>query len=387
MSDCQKLSAGEWVEVRSKEEILATLDSKGQIEGLPFMPEMFACCGRRFRVQKRAHKTCDTISGMYEGRSMKDAVHLHDLRCNGKAHGGCEAGCLIFWKEAWLRKVSGPDTAPDVATGKTCSASNGNSTGCSEADVIRNARIAGQNESEEPVYVCQTTELLSATRRLSPWDTRQYFEDISSGNVGLGRMVNGFIYMGYKWLVETIRGRGARALRRLYDATAGLRGGYPYPRRRGTVATGVQTPTGRLNLQPGELVRVKSHQAILATLDDRNRNRGLLFDAEMVPFCGRTYRVLKCVTRIVDEKTGRMIPMKTPCVILEGVVCEARYSSCRLFCPRGLYSYWREIWLERVEEKNGRTLDFEAGTTTRQQRFSEPDQPGRLSEAEAVRHG
>jgi hypothetical protein len=235
--------------------------------------------------------------------------------------------------------------------------------------------------------VCQTTELLAATQRLSPWDTRQYFEDISSGNVGLGRMLNGFIYMGYKWLVETIRGRGARVLRRLYDATAGLRGGYPYPRRRGTVATGVQTPTGKLNLQPGELVRVKSHQEILATLDDRNRNRGLLFDAEMVPFCERTYRVLKCVTRIVDEKTGRMIPMKTPCVILEGVVCEARYSSCRLFCPRGLYSYWREIWLERVEEKNGRTLDFESGTPTRRQRFSEPGQTGRLSEAEAVRHG
>jgi hypothetical protein len=60
--------------------------------------------------------------------------------------------------------------------------------------------------------------------------------------------------------------------------------------------------------------------------------------------------VLKPVKRIVDEKTSRMIEMKTPCVVLEGVVCQARYSECRLFCPRAIYSYWRENWLERVPE-------------------------------------
>ena len=42
-----KLRAGEWVEVRSKEEILKTLDKRGQLEGLPFMPQMFALWGRR----------------------------------------------------------------------------------------------------------------------------------------------------------------------------------------------------------------------------------------------------------------------------------------------------------------------------------------------------
>lgn len=33
------------VEVRSKEEILKTLDRKGQLNGLPFMPQMFEFCG------------------------------------------------------------------------------------------------------------------------------------------------------------------------------------------------------------------------------------------------------------------------------------------------------------------------------------------------------
>jgi len=68
----------------------------------------------------------------------------------------------------------------------------------------------------------------------------------------------------------------------------------------------------------------------------------------MVPYCGKTYRVLKRVTKIVNEKTGKIQELKTPAVILETVICQARYSECRLFCPRSLYPFWREIWLERI---------------------------------------
>ena len=45
-----KLSAGDWAEVRSKEEILAPLDGNGCLDGLPFMPKMFKWCGQRFQV-------------------------------------------------------------------------------------------------------------------------------------------------------------------------------------------------------------------------------------------------------------------------------------------------------------------------------------------------
>ncbi len=56
------------------------------------------------RVGKRAHKTCDPAVGI-GGRKMASTVHLENIRCNGSAHDGCEAGCLIFWKEAWLKPV------------------------------------------------------------------------------------------------------------------------------------------------------------------------------------------------------------------------------------------------------------------------------------------
>jgi hypothetical protein len=83
-------------------------------------------------------------------------------------------------------------------------------------------------------------------------------------------------------------------------------------------------------------------------LNTSNKNTGLYWDAEMVPYCGGTYRVLKRVTKIIDENTGKMRAMRRPCIILDSVVCKSKYSECRMFCPRSIYSYWREIWLERV---------------------------------------
>src|SRR6185503_14409351 len=99
------LRAGEWVEVRSKEEILRTLDKKGQLDELPFMPAMFAYCGRRMQVRKSAHKTCDTINWT-GGRRMTAAVHLDDAYCDGAGYDGCQARCLLFWKEAWLKRAN-----------------------------------------------------------------------------------------------------------------------------------------------------------------------------------------------------------------------------------------------------------------------------------------
>src|SRR5208283_696100 len=110
----------------------------------------------------------------------------------------------------------------------------------------------------------------------------QYIEDYTSGNIRLGKLLRGFIYMGYRWLINLGIGLG-RPLRSLYDAFQKLCGGVPYPRRPGRIPKGAATPTADLNLQAGELVRVKSHQAILDTIDESNKNRGLYFDAEMVP--------------------------------------------------------------------------------------------------------
>jgi hypothetical protein len=356
------LRVGEWVDVRSKDEILSTLDKKGQMEGLPFMPQMFQHCEKRFRVFKRAHKTCDTVN-QTGGRRMSNAVHL-ELRCDGAAYGGCQAACLIFWKEAWLKRVNAEPAqqTPSDPIRPVQSSASESTARCTEEDVLAGTRAQGQQDEQDPIYVCQATQVPAATTPLRRWDLRQYAEDYRSGNVGLGRIFCGAIYANYYNLSRAGLGLG-RVMRWLYDRFQALRGGLPYPRKRGTIPAGQRTPPPVLSFQPGEWVRVKPYEQILATLDTDNKNRGLYFDAEAVPFCGGIYRVLSRVNRIVDEKSGKLLNFKNECVILEGVWCQARYSDRRMFCPRSIYAYWREIWLERVPEGD-RGLMNSAGCET-----------------------
>jgi hypothetical protein len=345
-----KLRTGDWVEIKSKDEILKTLDKGGQLDGLPFMPEMFKFSGKRFRVYKRAHKTCDTVYPV-RGRRVSNAVHL-ETRCDGEAHGGCQARCLLFWKEAWLKRVDGDLVHPAIpeSNGDYRRASIGSSTVCTEQDVRAAALLPSSGREEDPTYVCQATRLPDFTTSLQWWDIRQYLEDYRSGNVGLRQILNGFIYSTYYSLSNAGIGLGP-LMRWLYDRFRPLWHGTQFPRKAGTIPLGQPTPTERLNLQSGELVRVKSHDEILKSLNTEGKNRGLYFDAEMVPYCGGTYRVLSRVSRILDEKTGKLIKIKNDCLILEGVFCRSRYSYCRMFCPRSIYGYWREIWLERIPDK------------------------------------
>ena len=107
-----------------------------------------------------------------------------------------------------------------------------------------------------------------------------------------------------------------------------------------------RTPVGTLELQPGELVEIKSMEEMRATLDDKGRNRGLACDIELKTFCGRHYRVLGRLDRMISEPTGEMRKVEAT-VILDGNTCMcARVVGG---CPRLEYTYWREVWLRRVE--------------------------------------
>ena len=325
------LRVGEVVEVRSQEEVLATLDSKGTLEGLPFMPEMLTHCGKRFTVRKRAHKVCDDISG--SGLRRMNAVLLDDVRCDGSAHGGCNAGCPMLWKEAWLRKVdplSSSQTSEtasiSAATDTVIGLANGRANGCTPEMLVAATRaMPHDTKSDEETFSCQATEMLRASGELIPaWSPGQYVEDIRSGNVGFLEFIRGF----------------------MKSAVMPSRWEWRHPLIHGKLKKGT-TPSRLLDLQPGEVVRIKSRKEIVATLDTSNRNRGLSFDKEMLKYCGRMVRVRHRVDRIINENTGRMIHFKTDCVVLDDVVCSGDY---RRLCPRRNFPYWREIWLERVSD-------------------------------------
>ena len=304
------------VEVRTIDEILSTLDERARLEALPFMPEMLKFTGRRFRVASRADRTCDRVErkGI---RTMTDSVHLDGVRCDGSQHDGCEAACLIYWKEAWLKRVDANGTHATPAAGD--SAFETARAHPAAARIFDSTKKAG---SGEPVYSCQATEALHYTAAPVQGAKHSYWQDVRCRNVSWHEAVR-------TSLVER------------FNAFQGRRGGTQYPSVGGA---GTKTPAETLDLQPGEFVEVRTKDEIFDTLDGESRNRGLSFDREMLPYCGGTYRVLKRVTRIIDEPTGRMVPMKRDCVILDGVVCTGRYHE---LCQRAIYPFWREIWLRR----------------------------------------
>ncbi len=316
----KRARAGDVVELRPPAEILATLDEEGRLDGLPFMPEMLTYFGKRLRVAARVERACDTIGPAVGVRRIPDAVILDDLRCDGFAHGGCQAACRLYWKEQWLRPA---DEVPATLDR-------------SDTDFEELARrvsgVSAGVENGVPVYRCQATALLEAsvavTRRESP---RSYVEELYSSNVGPGR----FAAVVARTLGESLAKRArlmSRGLFMPYDADTRERTGPPP------------------ELQPGQLVRIRSRDEIARTLGANGKHKGLWFDREMARYCGRTARVLKKVERIVDERTGRMIELKNDCYILDGVVCIGDRSKGRRFCPRAIYPYWRACWLEVLAE-------------------------------------
>jgi hypothetical protein len=303
-----RLRPGDIVEVRGPQEILQTLDADGALDQLPFMPEMIAYCGKTFRVSRRVLNTCN--SGPYpdmRGFTKDDVVLLDGLRCSGAGHDGCQKGCVIFWREAWLRKVenTAKSNVPDSEKSK-------------ESDPLR-ARL--KTLARPNIYFCQASELLKVTKTLSRGERiANCFAEVRSGNCGLLEM----IWRVAIWLTWKVR----RVVFGIYA--------------RGDKKS---TPTESLNLRPGERVEVKSMNSIIETLNETARNRGLLFFPNMRTLCGSERRVERRLDRIIVDGTGEMREVRNT-VYLEGSHCGCPYMAFG-GCSRGEFAYWREIWLRR----------------------------------------
>jgi len=316
---------GDWVEIRPLAEIMATLDENGALEATPFMPEMAQYAGQRFQIAKSAHKTCDP-TGSSELRRVADAVHL-TTRCDGAAHDGCEARCLLFWKRAWLKPVDSRVAGePSPAPGD-------------DVDLSRLHKATRRTtESGELRYRCQVTEIVAATTPLPTSNLRQYVEDVASRNIPPVEFARELARAYAKAI-------GRKALRLI-----GLDGSRASVRKPGAA---MARDAAKLDLAIGEWVKIRPAEEIRATLDDESKNRGLVFEQEMLRHCGKTYRVVARLSRIIDENSGRMIKLTNDCIALDGLTCRGLDNRKRLFCPRGPFFYWRESWLERTDPPPG----------------------------------
>jgi len=174
---------------------------------------------------------------------------------------------------------------------------------------------------------CQPTYLGKTTPPLHVWDIGQYLWEIKSGTCKPLEFSQSLLERARVWLSQTVE--------RVVNG-----------HRKMTLSGKCKvTPTVALNLLPGELVEIKNKEEILFTLDSEGRNRGLVFTPEMLKYCGKRYRILKRLDKMINEQTGKMRQIANT-VILERVTCDGEaHGGCQRCC----YCLWREIWLKRVE--------------------------------------
>jgi hypothetical protein len=104
------LQPGEWVRVRSPEEIGRTLNAGAAHRGLLFTHEMVQYCGMTFRVRSRVDRLIDENTGKLL-HMKQECIALEDVVCKGHYTSGawfCAREHLPLWREDWLERVEAP---------------------------------------------------------------------------------------------------------------------------------------------------------------------------------------------------------------------------------------------------------------------------------------
>jgi hypothetical protein len=261
---------------------------------------------------------------------MDDTVHLAGVRCDGAFHGGCQAYCLLYVKEQWLERVPEPTQAATPP-------SPPDDIGDLDARADLEAMLDAYATKAPNVWRCQATQALEASSPLV--GHRHYLTDLRTRNVPLRTFAAGMV-------MAAVNGYQEFSARHL-PGRLQFRDGHRLPDMRGRVREDQWPDSPGFDLQPGDLVEVRSRQEIIATLDDNQMNRGLWFDEEMAHLCGRRGRVLFRVERLIDEKTGRMLRIKKDLFVVEGMLgCRGVYHK---LCTRSVIAMLREAWLRKVD--------------------------------------
>lgn len=289
------------VRVKSKELILALLNEKGMTDGLPFMPEMFPCCGEIFKIHKCISRIFIEGTGVYEH---KESFILEGVRCNGAFHRDCQRACNILWKKEWLE-----------------------STGTESKQNITEKKSDGQKYFFlDKSLICQgqASVFLNYGKPLSFWDYKQYLYDIRTKNLS----VSGILVM----LCRTFfRRTGWDFLKKLKSLT---------------LLKNEKHLIGNSSIKKGDLVEIRSVKEIQMTLNKKNKLKGLLFSEVMWKFCGKKFRVLKQIEHMINEQTGVFVKLSDT-YLLNNNICDGLDFRG---CPRECYWFWKKDWLKKLRE-------------------------------------
>lgn len=100
----KELSPGDWVRIRSREEIESTLNMFKELHNCAMMPDMWQYCETVQQVLKPVERFVDERD--YRLKRARGLVLLKDLICQGTPdYGRCDRACFYFWHVEWLEKV------------------------------------------------------------------------------------------------------------------------------------------------------------------------------------------------------------------------------------------------------------------------------------------
>ena len=150
-------------------------------------------------------------------------------------HGGCDRACLIFWNESWLKRSGSLTSSNGFHLPKVC-----------RAHLESLAIVDGQ-------FFCQSTEILNASKPLPWWEPKQYLWDLKYNRTSVVHFLQSLFIAFYNKVAHVSRLKPWRFV----------------------VGSAENFREQPLNLQPGDLVRVKSLSQIRQTLDAEGKHQNL----------------------------------------------------------------------------------------------------------------
>ncbi len=101
----ERLQTGDYVLVRSREEIERLLDRWHETRGCAFLDEMWQYCGTIQRVKQPLERFLDERD--YRVKKSRGIVLLEGVFCHGTpVFGRCDRSCHLFWREEWLERLT-----------------------------------------------------------------------------------------------------------------------------------------------------------------------------------------------------------------------------------------------------------------------------------------
>jgi hypothetical protein len=110
--------------------------------------------------------------------------------------------------------------------------------------------------------------------------------------------------------------------------------------------TGNISQVNQEQIQPGDIVRVRSKAEIGRVLNRFRKTRGCTFQVGMYEYCDKEFKVVKKVDYFFDETKQKMCKCNG-IYLLDGAICRGK-TAYLAPCGRNCFFFWQASWLEKV---------------------------------------